>query len=108
MIVSTLQQIWEVFEQTFCSLWDEEAVLWKNDTYKKAYVVSLLQDTAGFAGVEMIRRVLGLAHVADLDSIADEQVRAPLERAALTVAARLIRTRRKLQTPEDVIGCMFD
>ncbi|EPZ52647.1 S-methyl-5-thioribose kinase [Alicyclobacillus acidoterrestris] len=107
-IVSTLQQIWEVFEQTFCSLWDEEAVLWKNDTYKKAYVVSLLQDTAGFAGVEMIRRVLGLAHVADLDSIADEQVRAPLERAALTVAARLIRTRRKLQTPEDVIGCMFD
>ena len=35
----------------------------------------LLPDVLGFAGAVMTRRVVGIAHVADLDSIADQDVR---------------------------------
>jgi 5-methylthioribose kinase len=34
------------------------------------------KDTLGFMGCEMIRRVVGIAHVEDLESIADATVRA--------------------------------
>jgi len=47
-------------------------------------------DTLGFAGVEIIRRILGLAHVADFESIADETARARCERRALLFAHDLL------------------
>ncbi|WP_257557941.1 S-methyl-5-thioribose kinase [Sphingobium sp. CFD-2] len=47
-------------------------------------------DALGFAGCEMIRRILGLAHVADFESIADEALRADCERRALQIARRLL------------------
>lgn len=47
-------------------------------------------DALGFAGCEMIRRILGLAHVADFESIADETLRAGCERRALRMARMLL------------------
>ena len=32
------------------------------------------QDTIGFAGLKMIRRILGLAHVEDLESISNPEI----------------------------------
>lgn len=40
-----------------------------------AFMASLLADTLGFAGAKMIRRVLGVAHVEDLESIQDKDLR---------------------------------
>ena len=47
-------------------------------------------DALGFAGCEIIRRILGLAHVADFESISDERVRAGCERWALRFARALL------------------
>lgn len=44
----------------------------------------------GFAGVEVIRRIVGIAHVADLESIVGEAVRAECERKCLLVGVRLL------------------
>jgi 5-methylthioribose kinase len=38
-------------------------------------MASLFADTLGFAGAKMIRRVLGVAHVEELESIADKDKR---------------------------------
>ena len=43
---------------------------------------ALFEDTLGFAGCKMIRRILGLAHVADFESIADHLVRRAADAAA--------------------------
>ncbi|HEX7872885.1 MAG TPA: S-methyl-5-thioribose kinase [Sphingobium sp.] len=51
---------------------------------------AIWQDALGFAGCEIIRRILGLAHVADFDSIADEDARATCERRALLAARSLL------------------
>jgi 5-methylthioribose kinase len=51
---------------------------------------ALFEDTLGFAGAKMIRRILGLAHVEDLESIADPQQRAQCEAKALRLARELM------------------
>ena len=43
-------------------------------------------NTLGFAGAKMIRRILGLAHVEDLESIEDTDIRAACETRALNLA----------------------
>ena len=44
----------------------------------------------GFMGSFLIRRVVGIAHVADIDSIQDAEVRSGCERKALLFGRRLL------------------
>jgi 5-methylthioribose kinase len=57
---------------------------------QNAYITALFEDCLGFAGCKMIRRVLGLAHVEDLEAIADPDRRADAERQVLALARKLI------------------
>ena len=66
---------------------------------KEEYLDSVLQDTLGFAGCEMVRRVVGIAHVEDLESIAGADQRAACERAALQMGRRLVVERAALGGP---------
>ena len=71
---------------------------------KEHYLDSVLKDTLGFAGCEMIRRVVGIAHVEDLDSIPEADQRAVCERAALRMGRRLVVERRGLVGPPGARG----
>jgi 5-methylthioribose kinase len=51
----------------------------------------------------MIRRVLGLAHVEDLESIADPDLRAAAERKVLALGRRLILKRSTMTSFNDVL-----
>jgi 5-methylthioribose kinase len=62
----------------------------------------LFADSLGFAGCKMIRRVLGLAHVADLETIADPDRRAEAERKVLALGRRLILMRHEMPGFADV------
>ncbi len=46
----------------------------------------------GFAGMKMIRRVVGIAHVEDLDGIKDRPTRARCESHALALGKSLLRS----------------
>ena len=50
----------------------------------------LFVDSLGFAGAKMTRRILGLAHVEDMESIADPDLRATCEKRALKLARFLM------------------
>jgi len=69
-----------------------------------ARLCGVLADSLGFGGLEMIRRIIGIAHVADFEEIADPAVRARGERAALAIARDLAVNRRSL----DGIGAARD
>jgi 5-methylthioribose kinase len=56
----------------------------------------LLQDSIGFAGAKMARRILGLAHVEDMESIEDLDRRARCERRALNLARQLMLDRSSI------------
>jgi 5-methylthioribose kinase len=48
------------------------------------------RDALGFCGVEIHRRILGLAHNADFERIADERLRAACEARALALGRVLV------------------
>ena len=58
--------------------------------YQNAVCSGLFLDSLGFAGAKMIRRIVGIAHVEDLDSIQDADVRANCERKALRFGRELL------------------
>jgi len=107
-LLATSTGTWHTFERRFLQLWDERGVaagtagITPASVYggsagedalravQKAYVKGVLRDSLAFAGAKMTRRIVGIAHVADLESIGDPDVRAKCELAALACARRLI------------------
>jgi 5-methylthioribose kinase len=103
-ILTQAGRVWSRFHDRFLSLWraapsgdaypaslfaseDDRAAMEKE---RARFLRALFEDTLGFAGVKMIRRILGLAHVEDLESIADLERRARCEARALRLARELV------------------
>jgi S-methyl-5-thioribose kinase len=58
-------------------------------------------DLLGFAGVEIHRRILGLAHNADFETIANEDVRAICETKALHFGRHIAVNRRQIHSLDE-------
>lgn len=56
---------------------------------------NIFTDAVGFAGCELIRRTIGLAHVADLDEIANKETRIQAKKQALSLGRELIKYESK-------------
>jgi 5-methylthioribose kinase len=103
-LLQTIEETWNRFEQRFLELWKENpsgdayhASLFADpvslealSTEQKKYLERLFHDSVGFAGAKMIRRILGLAHVEDLEAIKDPDLRARCERKALRLGRLLV------------------
>ena len=101
-ILDTAEATWTMFAAKFRGLWDGAhagPVLapalfagQRDDLVRAqdAYLRRLFADALGFAGTKMTRRILGLAHVEDLESIADANLRAECETRALGLARALM------------------
>jgi len=103
-ILAQIEAIWAGFEARFRALWDAagtgdgftaELFAAAEDAPARAvaqdrYMAALLADSLRFGAMKMIRRILGLAHVEDLESIEDPDLRAACERRALAMARELV------------------
>ncbi|XP_037474907.1 methylthioribose kinase 2-like [Triticum dicoccoides] len=67
-------------------------------------MTGLLHDSLGFGSAKMIRRIVGIAHVEDFDSIEDASKRASCERRALDCAKAILKGRRQFESIEQVIA----
>jgi 5-methylthioribose kinase len=115
----------DVIRETWTSFCDEFRRLWATERTGILYPVTLYEDLGhadaaerarddllaeiftdllGFAGVEMHRRILGLAHVAEFDSIEDPDKRAPLEARSLRLGRDLVLGRQHITTIDDVLA----
>ena len=61
--------------------------------YKEYYMDTILADTAAVSGLELIRRIVGMANVKDITTIADEAARARAEKICITAAIDFIKNR---------------
>ncbi|MCM3144254.1 S-methyl-5-thioribose kinase [Brevibacillus sp. MER 51] len=103
-LLETVEDVWNEFVSQFVQLWHKHAKersahvegLWQS------YVKRLIQDTAGYAGCKILRRVIGLAGVADLNAIEDDQTRAEAERLALSIGEALILGRGGIDESTDI------
>jgi 5-methylthioribose kinase len=103
-LLSVVDTIWHTFAAEFARLWRTErhgmlyaATLYEDQGHGAAAEQALTDllgriwvDTLGFCGVEMHRRILGLAHNADFERIADEGRRAACEARALAMGRALM------------------
>jgi 5-methylthioribose kinase len=94
---------WTGFETGFRSrLESSNSISWRHKAFQEDFMLSVLRDTAGYAGCEMIRRTVGFAHVADLDCIADENVRAEAETMVLELGQQLIKEHAQVTSYADI------
>lgn len=115
-ILGVAATIWNVFRIEFARLWRTErrgilypAALYEDQGQEAAAAQALAErldaiwiDALGFCGVEMHRRILGLAHNADFETIADAARRASCEAAALRLGRALILGRRRIGRTAEV------
>ncbi|MEC2665325.1 S-methyl-5-thioribose kinase, partial [Bacillus cereus] len=92
-----IEKTWSYFVETFTKLWIGEGV--EAYTKEKQWLPIILQniftDAVGFAGCELIRRTIGLAHVADLDEIENKETRIQAKKQALSLGKELIKYESK-------------
>jgi 5-methylthioribose kinase len=116
-ILAQVGEFWREFVRQYAALWsahragdgypsvffttsrDEQAFALE----RERYFSELLADALGFAGAEIIRRIVGFAHNRDFESIADPDLRAILERRALTFARMLSVDARGFASIDDVL-----
>lgn len=94
-LLQTIRDVWGEFSTRFDALWrahDPSA----GEGFRSSFMLALLRDSAGFAACKMIRRVLGVAHVIDLEQIADGAERARAESWTLSIAEALLLGRGQL------------
>lgn len=105
-LTETVKDVWTHFEQNFRTLWNEHGVdrVFTAPGYQDYFMSNLLRDTVGFAGAKMVRRVIGLAHVADIDKIEDAAARERAQRMALTIGTASIRANRQVTSIDELIA----
>ena len=107
-LLRVLVDTFAAFDAEFARLWASErtgmlypACLFEeqgdsSEPARDAVLAAIWRDALGFCGIEMHRRILGLAHNADFESIEDPSVRARLEARSLTMGRAVILERARI------------
>ncbi|WP_026574673.1 S-methyl-5-thioribose kinase [Bacillus sp. UNC438CL73TsuS30] len=99
IFINHVETVWNVFHKEFSRLWEVENKenLVNTQLFLNHVVSKYFEDALGFAGCELIRRTIGLAHVADLDRIEDENGRLIAKRKSLELGRLLIKRRKDIK-----------
>lgn len=104
----TLVDVVDQFNEKFATYWEEHVteIMAKQPGFQTWYLEQVLADTAGIAGLELIRRIVGLAKVKDITSIDDTTKRARAEKICITYAKDLIKNRNHFKTGTDFVTAL--
>lgn len=115
-LLAVTVETWVVFRAEFSHLWRTErtGMLYQKSLFEDQgdrlgaeqaldhVLHQIWTDLLGFAGIEVHRRILGLAHNADFETIADEDLRASCEAKALKFGRHLAVNRRQIHSIDEV------
>ncbi|AZO31730.1 MULTISPECIES: S-methyl-5-thioribose kinase [unclassified Mesorhizobium] len=115
-LLNVTAETWAIFRAEFSQLWRTErtGMLYHRSLFEDQgdrlaaeqaldHVLSgIWTDLLGFAGIEVHRRILGLAHNADFETIADENLRARCEAKALRFGRHIAVNRRQIHSIDEV------
>lgn len=119
-IQTVIEDIWRHFTRQFTHLWQTQrtgilfpSTLFEDqgdaaalDTALRDELHRIWTDSLGFCGCEIIRRTLGLAHIAEYDDIENPDNRAECEAAGLQIARRLLVDRERIGSTTEVFNLM--
>lgn len=112
-LLGVIDQTWSTFRAEFAHLWRTErtGILYPRSVFEDRgdalgaeqaldhLLHSIWTDALGFAGIEIHRRILGLAHNAEFETIADPDLRARCEAPALLFGRHLVVNRARISSP---------
>ncbi|MDC0728351.1 S-methyl-5-thioribose kinase [Phytobacter diazotrophicus] len=101
-----IQELWSTFAERFQALAREktqDAAL-NVPGYASEFLKKVWTDAVGFCGTELIRRSVGLSHVADIDTIADEEMRHECLRHAIALGKVLIVIAPRIDSVDELIA----
>jgi 5-methylthioribose kinase len=115
-LLEVVTKTWTTFRDEFANLWRTErnGILYQKSLFEDqkdtlgaeealAHVMhDIWTEMLGFAGVEIHRRILGLAHNADFEEIADVKARATCEARALKLGRHLAVNRNRITSLAEV------
>lgn len=106
--LSTISDIVDLFIEKYNKVFDEHVTetMAKVPGFKEWYLEGILSDTAGVAGLESIRRTVGMANVIDITTIPDEEKRARAEKIVITLAKNYIMNRRSFRSGADYLNAI--
>lgn len=105
-IAEQIESFWNEFQVNYTNHWNNHNK--EPHSHVKGYLTFLLkkyfQDAIGFAGCELIRRTIGLSHVADLDKIRDDKSRIHAKKATLEIGEKFILQRKQMHDLQELIS----
>ncbi|WP_411334891.1 S-methyl-5-thioribose kinase [Metabacillus indicus] len=104
VLLDHIETAWTVFAEEFSKAWEKDGleVYTGIDGYLSFILEKTFEDAVGFAGVEIIRRTIGLAHVADLDLIEPHDRKIEAKIRALELGKKLVKHRSSIKTPAQI------
>ena len=117
-LLKVVADTWSLFRAEFSRLWRTErtGILYQKSLFEDQGdrlgaeqaldrpLHAIWEDMLGFAGIEIHRRILGLAHNADFETIEDTDMRARCEARALRFGRHIAVNRFHIQGIEGVNG----
>lgn len=109
IFIQHINTVWTIFKNEFTQLWEVEnrEPLAKTNAFLEYNLSKFFEDSLGYAGCELIRRTIGLAHVADLDSIENVQLRLSAKQKALELGKALIKLRKEIKDVSTLINTVI-
>ena len=103
---TTIAEIVDKFTEKFGRAYDEKVIdpMAKNPLYKKWMIASILEDAAGMAGTEVIRRTIGDSKVKEIESIESIEARVYMDKFLILLGKSLIKDRYKIKTGKDYVA----
>jgi 5-methylthioribose kinase len=105
---NTIEDIVDLFKDKFLRAWDQKATeqAARYEGFKEYYLNTVLRDTAAVTGLELSRRIIGLASVKDVTSIEDPNSRAAAEKICLSAGKMFIMDRESFKTGADFVSAL--
>ncbi len=113
-LLSTARAILEKFSIKFTSLWkyNENSALIEKDfvsksvfeEYQNSFIINIIQESIGFAGCEMARRIFSAGGVEDTQGIQDKDSRILVEKKVLNIAKQFVKNYRKILKIDDIFS----
>ena len=94
---AAVEQVWDTYTAEFTMA----------DAGSKSEILgNIFRDAVGFAGLEMLRRLIGAAHVKDIEGIVDLSRKLSVERAALQFGITLVKQHQSLPDVRAIIAML--
>ena len=103
-VKNLIEEFIDEFTAQFSSVWDIYATEYyanNSEEFKKIYISTVLEDTAGYCACEMIRRTTGSSHVAEMDEFSNKEKHEKTQKMNIILAKRILLNPTRYLTGSD-------